>query len=248
VILLDPTANVVIAHRGASGEFPENTLLAFRQGLAEGADALELDVRLTGDGVVAVIHDATVDRTTSGSGWVREIPMASLAALDAGRGEAIPTLDQVLESFPEVPLIVEAKEIEVALPLSRVLLRHGAAARTLVGSFLRKALEPFDATGFQRAASRSETGWFWAASRIGLAARCRFGAFTVPARHRGLPVVDRAFTAAAGRRGVPVHVWTVNDRSEAERLRACGAAGIITNLPGDMRNLPPPASRSRRGR
>ncbi len=237
-MLLDPDARPIIAHRGASGGFPENTMLAFRRGLAEGADALEFDVRLTADGVAVVIHDPTVDRTTNGSGPVGQLQLAELTCLDAGSGERVPTVSEVLESFPDTPLIIEVKEARASAELARVLLRQGASGRVLVGSFDHRALRPFGAPTFGRAASRIETALFWAGSRInaGLAG-ARYSAFTVPERHGNLTVVDRRFVRAAGRRGKPVHVWTVDRISEAERLRTIGVAGLITNFPARMRDL-----------
>ena len=86
MILLDPDARPIVGHRGASGENPENTLLSFDRALEQGADALELDVRLTADGVPVVIHDATVDRTTSGSGAVREYVLDRLRSLELPHG------------------------------------------------------------------------------------------------------------------------------------------------------------------
>ncbi len=238
MILLEPKAAPVVAHRGASGEYPENTLLAFDRALAQQADALELDVRLTADGVPVVIHDSTVDRTTDGSGPVGSFAASALEALDAGRGERIPTLATVLDRYPDTPIILELKEPRAARPVADLLLSHGAAERVLVGAFEHAALGPFSEPPFRRAASRRETLWGWLASRIGWAIPCgTFRAFTVPERHGAFRVVDPAFVRAAARRGLPVHVWTVNQVADARRLRALGVAGIITNFPARMRGL-----------
>ena len=213
-------------------------MLAFEQGLASGADALEFDVRLSFDGIPVVIHDSTVDRTTNGNGAVKDLTARDLATLDAGAGQGISTAEDVLEAFSGVPLIIEVKEIPVALPLAEVIKRHGASGRVLVGSFQHAALRCFDKLEMSRSASKRETAIFWFGSRLGLAlgvGACE--AFTVSARHNGLRVVDEAFVSAATRRGMPVHVWTVDDRFEAERLRALGIAGIITNCPDRMRGL-----------
>lgn len=237
MILLDPSANPVIGHRGASGSYPENTLLAFERALEQGADALELDVRLSRDGAVVVIHDATVDRTTDGTGRVRDRTLSEVRALDAGGGQPIPTLDEVLERFPETPLIVELKETAVAAAAQRCLDRHRATGRVLVGSFEPGALRPFGKPDSHRAASRRETALAWALSRAGLHLPAAFEAFTVPQRHGRLRVVDARFVAAARRAERPVHVWTVNDVAQARGLRAIGVCGIITNHPARMRAL-----------
>src|SRR5665213_852735 len=122
--LLDPAAKLVIAHRGNSAFFPENTLEAFQQGMALGADALEFDVRLSHDGKAVVIHDSTLERTTNGTGAVSALTLDDLQRLDAGhgftrdggrtfpfrgRGIRIPAFDFVLSAFPGVPMIVEIK-------------------------------------------------------------------------------------------------------------------------------------------
>ncbi len=236
--MLDPAAMPVVAHRGASGELPENTMLAFREGLAQGADALEFDVRLTADGVPVVMHDATVDRTTGGTGAVSHLELAHLASLDAGHGERVPTVEQVLGEFPETPVIIELKEAQASGPLRDVLRRHNAQSRALVGSFEHRALSPFFGPEFHRAASRREAALFWTGSRLSVGlALGGVAAFTVPSHHRGITVVDRRFVRVARRHGRPVHVWTVDDETEATWLRSIGVAGIITNYPARMRAL-----------
>ena len=238
MILLDPDAKPIIGHRGASGEYPENTLLAFDRALEQGADALELDVRATADGFAAVMHDAAVDRTTSGVGPVRSFTVDQLRDLDAGRGACVPLLDEVLERYPDVPIILEVKESAAAEPALAALRRHHATGRVVVGSFVHAALGPFRAAGCHCSASRRETALSWAASRVGASLPTGgFEAFTVPERHRSLTIVDRRFVRTARRRGRPVHVWTVDDVADAIRLRSCGVAGIISNYPDRMREL-----------
>jgi glycerophosphoryl diester phosphodiesterase len=238
VILLDPLARPVIAHRGASGSFPENTLLAFREALAAGADAFELDVHVTADGVPVVIHDDTVDRTTDGTGAVAQLPHHALGDLDAGRGERIPTLQQVLETFDGTPLIVEMKTVQAANAVVRVLRDAGAGDRVLVGSFLYRAVARARRARLATSASRPETSVFWAASRMRLSVPMPIRAFTVPQRSGRLRVVDERFVRAAQRRGLCVHVWTVDDRAQADVLWTLGVAGIITNFPDRLVRLP----------
>ena len=207
MILLDPSARPIVAHRGASGAFPENTILAFEQGLAQGADALEFDVRLSADGVPVVIHDPTLDRTTESSGSVGEFSARDLASVDAGSGQGVPTVEQVLESFAETPLIIEVKEIAAAEPIAELISRHGATGRVVVGSFLHAALGCFSRFSIQRCASQRETVILWAGSRLGVALGVRaYSALSVPIQHRGIRVVDESFIRTAHRKGVPVHV------------------------------------------
>ncbi len=234
-MLLDPDARPVIGHRGASGDFPENTLTAFDAALAQGADAFELDVRSTKDGVAVVHHDPTVDRTTDGNGVVADLTLSELQGLDAGGGAVVPTLAQVLERYSDTPMIVELKERAVAEAVSTVLEQQGAKDRVLLGAFDHGVLAPMRRRGFRLSASRRQTAAFWAGSRIGFRPGGSYEAFTVPEEHGSLRVVDRRFVDAARERGKPVHVWTVNTVDDAVRLRAMGVAGIITNFPGALR-------------
>lgn len=151
---------VRVAHRGASTECPENTLLAFRRAMEHGVDALELDVHLTRDGELAVIHDPTLARTTTGSGRVREHSLAEIKQYEAGKGERVPALDEVyalVRSTPvrlcvEVKGDTDAEELRVAEAVVRSLGRADFLGRAIVTSFspaalLRvKALQPALAT------------------------------------------------------------------------------------------------------
>lgn len=237
--LLNPLARPIIGHRGASGRYPENTLLAFRSAIEAGAHALELDVRLSADGVPVVIHDATVDRTTDGRGPVGARSLDQLKQLDAGRGERVPAFHEVLDAFPRVPLLVELKETAVAAPVVEALRARRRLRSVLVGAFSVAPLRTCRSAGVPTAASRIETTLFWGASRLwARAPGRRYEAFSVPERSSGVRVVDRRFVRAAGAARVPVHVWTVDDRDEAIRLRGLGVAGIITNYPERMLGLP----------
>ena len=153
-VLLDPNYRPVIAHRGASGFAPENTLPALELGVAQGADAIEFDLHLAACGTPVLIHDPTVDRTTSAAGRVCDHTVTQLHGFDAGyrfpgadgafpwrnRGVMIPTLSDVLDRFPTIPMLIELKTAEVAEPTRRVLVKHNAAGRVVLASFLEAAL------------------------------------------------------------------------------------------------------------
>ena len=245
--LLDLSAHPIIAHRGASAYAPENTLPAFELAVEQGADAFELDVRLTRDGAAVVLHDATLERTTSLTGPVRAHTLAELRGADAGRwfsadrgrtlpfrgtGVRIPTLAEVLWSFPAMPVLIEVKEPEVQEAVRRVLLEEGAAGRCVMASEHIGALELFRQEPFACGASGSEISALY---RSVLLRRkpppCRHRLLSVPLRYRGLTVPTRRFVAAARRLGCPVHVWTVNRAVTARRLWRRGVAGIVTNRP-----------------
>jgi glycerophosphoryl diester phosphodiesterase len=245
--LLDLSARPVIAHRGASGHAPENTLPAFELAVRQGADAFELDVRLTRDGIPVVLHDPTVDRTTDGRGSLAGLSLAELRELEAGarftvdggrthpfRGAAtrVPALAEVLQAFPEMPVMVEVKEPAAQEAVRKVILDQGAAERCLLASEHHAALRLFREPPFAVAASGAEIGALYRSVLLRrVPAAVPYRALSVPERHRGLRVPTRGFVAAARRLGCPVHVWTINEPAAAQRLWALGVAGIVTNLP-----------------
>jgi glycerophosphoryl diester phosphodiesterase len=245
--LLDLSARPVIAHRGASGLAPENTLPAFELAIRQGADALELDVRLTRDGAAVVIHDATVDRTTDRSGSVLAYTLAELRMADAGArftldrgrsfpfrgtGVRIPTLAEVLWAFPKVPVLVEIKEPEVQEAVRRVLLQEDAAERCVPASEDGAALQAFREAPFACGGCAVDIAQlYWAVMLRRRLPEAAYRFLSVPLRHRGLPVPTSRFVSAARSLGCPVHVWTVNDAATARRIWMRGVAGVVTNVP-----------------
>jgi glycerophosphoryl diester phosphodiesterase len=244
--LLELGRRLVIAHRGASAEHPENTLESFRVALEQGAHALELDVRATADGEAVVIHDATLDRTTDLSGLVRERRLAELRRADAGArfaperdgpwrasGVRVPTLAEVLAAFPDVSILIEVKEPAVAEPARRAILEAGAASRVVLASADHAALERFREPPFLRGASGADIARLYFPTMLGVPpASLDAVAYSVPLRWRGLTIPTRRVVAAARRAGRPVHVWTVDDPFTAVDLWRRGVAGIVTNRPG----------------
>ena len=136
-----PAQPIAIAHRGDSAHAPENTLAAFRSAIDAGADWLEMDVQMSDDGHLVVIHDTTVDRTTNGSGRVADFTLAQLQALDAGNGEQIPSFAQLLElaSAANIAILPEAKSPElypgVEMEIVGALNAAGYAGQAVVQSF-----------------------------------------------------------------------------------------------------------------
>jgi glycerophosphoryl diester phosphodiesterase len=250
--LLDLSARPVIAHRGASGQAPENTMAAFELAVRQGADAIELDVRLAGDRVPVVLHDPTLDRTTDGRGPLSQLGAGDLERVDAGAcfspdggrsfpfrgaGVRIPTLAQVLRAFPELPLLVEVKEVAAQERVHEVLGDEKAVGRCVLASEHQAALELFREPPFATAASAAEIGALYRAvllRRVPL--KVPYRCLSVPLRYRGLPVPTRAFVAAARGLGCPVHVWTVNEPATARTMWARGVAGVVTNYPELMRS------------
>ena len=248
--LLLPGRPLVVGHRGASADRPENTLESFRLAVAQGAGALELDVRLTRDGEAVVIHDATLDRTTDLRGLVRERTLAELRRADAGArfsadggrtfpwrasGARLPTLAEVLDELRAVPMLIEVKEPAVAEATRRAILETGAESRVVLASADHAALEIFREPPFLCGASGADIARLYFPTMLGVPpAALDALAYAVPLRWRGLPVPTRRVVAAAARHGRPVHVWTVDDPAMATALWRRGVSGIVTNRPGAM--------------
>ena len=240
---------LVFAHRGGSALAPENTLPAFANALALGADGVELDVQLTKDGVVIVHHDSHLDRTTDATGPVQDRTAAELGHVDAGarfagdgsyrfrgRGIAVPTFADVLAQCSGTRLIVELKGASPVLARATLAEVRRAAAldRVCIGGFdgaglrLVRASEPTMATS----ASREEVRWALYRSWIGLRpCRPAYQAFQVPEHYGRTTVVSPRFVNAVHRAGIVVQVWTVDQPDDMIRLLDWGVDGLITDRP-----------------
>lgn len=247
----DPGARLVIGHRGAAARFPENTFAAFDYAVGLGVDAIEFDLRITRDGVAVVIHDPTLDRTTSGSGRVAALTVGEIAEADAGarfapdgrafpfagRGLAVPALEALLERYPTTPLLIEIKVPEVAPEALRLFRRHDCEDRVLVDSMDVSALRPFRGTRVAIGAAKRDVISLTWRSAVGLVpSSLPYSALCIPERY-GINVPVGRLTRAAAARRVPTHVWTVNDPADARRLWANGVIGMISDDPETMLSL-----------
>ncbi len=245
---------VNFAHRGASASAPENTLAAFDAAVSAGADALELDVRMTKDRQIAVIHDELVNRTTDGAGAVRGMTLAELRALDAGHrfggyrdaGLTIPTLEETLRRYPDTFVNVEIKggESDAAEGVLADIAGAGARAESrvlvvsedggVIGRF-RELSEGRIATG----ASQREVAAFFLASklRVAWALDPAYDSLQIPPEYKGLAIATPRFIAAAHSRSIVVDVWTINEAREMERLLDLGADGIMTDRPETLSEI-----------
>jgi glycerophosphoryl diester phosphodiesterase len=141
--MIDWNKTLILGHRGYSAKYPENTLLAFKKAIEAGADGVELDVWLTKDGELVIIHDETVDRVSNGTGKVKEMTLEELKSLDFGNGEKIPTLGEVFEALPEdIVINVELKDID-AVKKTVELIKANNPERILVSSFDIDALREY---------------------------------------------------------------------------------------------------------
>ena len=240
----------VFAHRGGCALGPENTIAAFDRGLAAGADGLELDVRLSADGIVMVCHDETLDRTTDASGPVAARTAAELSRVDAGfrfsdaagqypfrgQGVGVPALRDVLARYPDIPVIIEMKPDTEAMgrALASEVVAAGAVDRVCAAGYgsrslaaVREAL-PRIASGASRmevrlALYRSWAGW--------PPPRTPYGGYQVPERAGTLRVVSPRFIRHAHRAGLHVQVWTIDEAADMQRLLGWGADALISNRP-----------------
>ena len=229
---------IIFAHRGASAYAPENTIAAFELALTQQADAIELDVKLSADGHVVVIHDSTVDRTTNGRGRVKDLSLSELRSLDAGHsfsekfhGEKIPTLDEVFETVGRRTFInVELTNyntprdhlVEMVCMLVK---KHQLQKRILFSSFLGSNLSK--ARSYLPDVPR---GLLALSGMLGAWARSFgfvFGKYQ--ALHPYLKDMTQQETLRVHRLNRRVHVWTVNDEQDMRRLFDWGVDGIFTD-------------------
>jgi glycerophosphoryl diester phosphodiesterase len=249
---------LVIAHRGGAALWPENTLYAFTRARDLGVDVLEMDAQVTADGVLVVLHDSTLDRTTDGSGPVNRLSLAELKKLDAayrfsldggrsfplrGHGITVPTLQEVFKALPNMRFNIEPKQAQPSLvkPLCRMIRENGLQKKVMVGSFNAQVLAEFREECPEVATSASPAEVLALLATSGASAE-RSGtlaaqAVQVPEYIGGRRVLTREFIEAAHARNLQVHAWTINDEESMKRLIALGLDGIITDYPDRLLTL-----------
>ena len=247
----------VIAHRGGGGLWPENTLFAFEKAEALGVDVIEMDLRVTSDGAIVVMHDSMVDRTTNGSGRLESMTLVEVRKLDAGyrfriaagdfpfrgQGHTAPTLEEVLSRFPKARLNVEMKGFspEQAVKLCRLLREREATGRVLVASFSHDAMTAFreQCPSVATIATAREALMLYQLNRFLLARLYRSPAVAIqmPEALGARKVLDPPLLELAGRFNIKVQVWTVNEESDMKRLLDMGVQGILTDYPDRLLRL-----------
>lgn len=231
----------IIGHRGASGSAPENTLSAFTKAVEMGADMIELDVQLTRDNQLIVMHDPTVNRTTDGSGRISNLTLAELQRLDAGawfgsefKGEKIPTLLQVIQKMAgRCYLNIEvkrnrAKNKSSQRPIEEVLLETLSMSplkdSLLISSFDYKLL-----TRLKSLNPRLKLAFLF--SRVPWNIKKRMAGGTLYAIHPQRRITSVKLVTEAHRLGLQVNVWTVDEPEQMQKLINLGVDGIISNFP-----------------
>lgn len=233
------TRPLLIAHRGASAHAPENTPAAFALAMQQQADGIELDVKRCASGEVVVLHDHTVDRTTNGAGAVESLTLAQLRALDAGSGERIPTLDEVLDLIePEPGFLINIEITNYDTPrdglegeVVRIVQRRGFGRRTLYSSFNHLLV--------RRLASLHpdvpRALLYWAEGPLYIRNVWLSPFIRHEFRHPHFGMVTPQFVQAMHAARRRVNVWTVNDEADIRRMAALGVDGIIGDSPITMR-------------
>jgi len=239
----------VMAHGAGQGHGPKNTLEAALIAVNLGASYIEMDVHRSSDGIFVAIHDDTVDATTDGSGRVDSMTLAQLQGFDAGhgfvggdafvnQGVRIPTMAAVFEALPKVKYLLEIKpdDASFAAPFCALLRHYQLQQQVIIASFHQRSLSAFrqQCPEIPTSLAQSEVTRFVLLQKMGLSnlGTLPGTALQVPLQNNGLTIVSRDFIEAAHRRGLEVHVWTVNDLATIEWLRAIGADGVITDFPG----------------
>ncbi len=257
---------LVIAHAGGLGLNPENTLEAFAASAALGCDMLEMDLRLTKDGVLVTHHDATVARTSNGSGAVIDLTLAELKALNFGyrfrdssgtqayreRPAHLATLEELFQQYRNLPMVIELKDrgevgLRAGAALAALIARYERTNGVLIASFDDATLNAFREVtrgGVATSSAKAQTRAFVLLSLLRLDRLWRGGAEAaqVPANPReasGFKLARPGFIRAAHARNMAVHYWTVNETDEMRRLIQIGADGLITDYPERLTAIVP---------
>lgn len=237
---LDWPAPLPFAHRGGASEVPENTLPAFEHAVRLGYRYVETDVHVTADGVLLAFHDDVLDRVTDRTGVIGDLPWSEVSRAKVDGREPIPRFEELLAAFPDLRVNVDPKHDAAVEPLADAVRRSGAVDRICVGAFSDERLERIrsllpgvctslgPATTLQlglAAAGHADVGE--------LPAPCA----QVPPSYGDTPIVTEAFVEEAHRRGMQVHVWTIDEEGEMTRLLDLGVDGIMTDRPAVLRSV-----------
>jgi glycerophosphoryl diester phosphodiesterase len=224
---------LALAHRGFSREGLENSAAAFRAAVGLGITHLEADARATADGAVLLFHDETLDRVTDSRGRISELSTEQVSRARIGGREAIPLLEDILREFPDIRLNIDVKDRHTVAPLAAVIERCAAHDRVLITSFSDRRRRAVLRRLSRRTASSAGTVSTAVFALAGPFLPERWlarvmhdvDALQVPVRYGPLELLTPRFLARARRLGLQVHVWTVNDPAEMERLLDIGASG-----------------------
>ncbi|WP_443662518.1 glycerophosphodiester phosphodiesterase [Clostridium sp.] len=232
------------AHRGASGYFPENTMLSFRKAIELGATGIETDVQMTSDGVLVLIHDENVDRTTNGTGLVKNFKFVDLNKLDAGswfndnyNNEMIPTVEQliILAKENNIILNLEIKNGEVTYPgieekLIEMIYKYNYVDKVILSSF-----NHYSMVHCKEISKKIKTGLLYMAGLYHPEEYCKYTG--ADALHPYYISINKEIIDDAKKDGILVNPFTVNTQEAMEKLIEAGVSGIITNYPDKLKKV-----------
>jgi len=215
---------------------PENTLLAFREALAVGATHLETDVHASRDGVAVISHDADLERLTGRAASISSLTMAELASIQLGRGQSFVSLTEAIDAFPDARFNIDIKSALAVRPTVDAVLATASTHRVLVTSFSgpRRRAAVRALPGVATSASAAQFAAAFGAAVVGATPLARWllrdvHAVQVPERRYGVRIVSSRLVRALHAAGQEVHVWTVNDEGDMNRLLDLGIDGLVTD-------------------
>ena len=237
---LDWPGPIAFAHRGGASDEPENTLPAFEHAVRLGYTYLETDVHLTADGVLLAFHDDRLDRVTDRDGLISELPWSEVREARVDGREPIPLLEELLGSFPDARVNIDPKHDAAVDALVATLRKCKALDRVCIGAFSDRRIARMRALcGPTLCTSLGPGGIVKLLAASKGTPRVRFPApcAQVPTEAQGVTIVDAKFIEAAHRRGMQVHVWTIDDIDEMRRLLDLGVDGIMTDRPAVLKEV-----------
>ena len=249
-------------HRGFAGQYPENTILSYQKAIEAGANVLEMDVQLTRDNKLVVFHDDTLDRMTNGNGKVQEKSLVEIKKLNVGCefiphtlcGKnskpfknlelKVPLLSEVFNEFPLFRFNIDIKQHEkkVCEALFETIKEFGLSEKVLVASDDYKTIKYFRSISkgnIATGASYREVANFMFLKRINMLNRFPYeaDAFQIPEKYYGLRILSENFISEAHKKNIAVHPWTINEKSDMERLLNWGVDGIMTDYPDRLNSV-----------
>ena len=243
---------LVIAHQGGDGVWPGETMLAYQNAVDLGVDVLEMDIHITNDGKLILMHDETVDRTTDGTGEIESMTLTDLKKLDAaydwspdegktfpyrGQGIQVATLEEIFQAFPEMRMTIEIKKTNspMAKPFCDLIREYNMQDKVLVASFHDERLKEFrtECPEVATSSAKNETTVFVLLTKAFLGGFYSpiFYSLQVPEESGGITVMTPAFVRAAHARNLAVEPWTINDEETMRKFIEWGVDGIITDRP-----------------
>jgi glycerophosphoryl diester phosphodiesterase len=239
---LDWPGPIPFAHQGAhrTGGPGENTMSAFEAAIEMGYRYIETDVHATADGVLVAVHDDTLDRVTDRSGEIGRMPWSEVRRARVAGAEPVPLLEDLLGLWPDVRVNIDPKHDAAVEPLVEAIRRTGAIDRVCIGAFSDRRLARVRALLGPRLCTSMgprQVARLVAASRGIPASRFTAACVQVPTRRGRVPLVTARFLDAAHVRGLPVHVWTINDSVQMGQLLELGVDGIMTDVPDVLKQV-----------